>query len=107
MARKAMTRMWSKLRANDRKVLETMEETPGKKRRLRTAANSHRKDAVKPAPIPAKLRKAAEVIVEELTADWREGSYGKLSLPKPDVVGRVQLENTNSLCKKDLRRWIR
>ena len=69
MARKAMARTRSKLRANDKEVLEAMEDTPGKKRRSRKAANSHRKDNAKTAPIPAKLRKAAKVTVKKLTDD--------------------------------------
>ena len=59
MTWKAMAKMQSKLRANKREVLEAMEEEPGKKRRTHTVVKSHRKDAAKPAPIPAKLRKAA------------------------------------------------
>ena len=98
MARKAMARTRSKLRANDKEVLEAMEDTPGKKRRSRKAANSHRKDNAKTAPIPAKLRKAAKVTVKKLTDDWRDGGDGTLPLPKPDGVGQVLLENINSLC---------
>ena len=97
MARKAMARTRSKLRAKDKEVLEAMEDTPGKKRRSRKAANSHRKDNAKTAPIPAKLRKAAKVTVKKLTDDWRDGGDGTLPLPKPDGVGRVLLENINSL----------
>ena len=44
------------------------------------------------------MREAARTTVKNLTADWREGGHGKLPLPKPDGVVRVQLENPNSLC---------
>ena len=36
-----------------------------------------------------------------LTENWREDGHGKLTLPKPDGVDRLTLENINSLCIKN------
>ena len=47
------------------------------------------------------MRMAACATVENLTEDWKEGGSGKLQLPKPDGVVRVELENANSLCIKN------
>ena len=96
--KQAMDKTRSKLRADEKEVLEAMEEEPARRRRSRAATNSQQKDDAKFAPIPVKMRKAARATVEKLTANWREGGYRKLPLPKPDGVARVQLENVNSLC---------
>ena len=100
-AKQAMDRMREKLRAKDQDVLEDMEEEPGNRGRSRRAARSTREDNAKSAPIPFELRKAARNTVKMLTENWREDGHGKLTLPKPDGVGRLTLENINSLCIKN------
>ena len=96
-----MERTRAKLRADDKEVLEAMEEEPGEKRRSRTLSQSKRKDNAKSAPIPFKMQKSALETVKTLVENWQEGGHGKLALPKPDGVSRVTLENINSLCIKN------
>ena len=100
-AKQATDRMRAKLRAKDQDVLRDMVEEPGNRGRSRKATRSRREDNAKSAHIPFKLRKAAQNTVKTLTEHWRDGGHGKLTLPKPDGVGRLTLENINSLCIKN------
>ena len=96
-----MDRTRAKLRAKDQDVLKDMVEEPGNRGRSRRAARSRREDNAKSADIPVELRKAARKTVKMLTENWREDGHGKLTLPKPDGVSRLTLENINSLCIKN------
>ena len=73
-----MNKTKSKLRANEKEVLEGMEDESEKEDRLLELSRKQRKDAAKSAPIPPNMRMAACATVENLTEDWKEGGSGKL-----------------------------